>query len=365
MQKTSPEITDHNKIRLLFDGRETLSSIKEALNSAHKYINLEYFLIRDDVIGNTIKNILIERAKNGVNVRVIFDAVGSWRLSQEFICELMNAGVQVIKFMPVNLRNIAEIIHRDHRKIIVVDGKTGLLGGVNLGDVYLRQWRDTHLLIEGEAVRTLDEAFADMWNKCSENKYIPEKQDIIFDSDNVRIKIITSGTGKNFRAIADEYINVIDNAENRVWITTPYLAPDKKFLNGLYNAALRGVDVRIIIPSRSNHILVAWASQSYIDEMLKNNVRVFIYNGRFIHAKTLIADSMIASVGTANLDSLSFHINYEVQAFIYSNDTAYELEKIFLDDMNNCTEESLDKRKYRSVIQKLKENTGRLLANIL
>lgn len=362
MKNTPAGLTAHNKVKILLDGRETLSAIKEALSCAKSNINLEYFLISDDSTGSAVKDILAERSRSGVEVRVIFDALGSWRLGSSFISELECAGVNVRYFMPLSFRNInAGIIHRDHRKIITTDGRTGLLGGFNIGDIYLRQWRDTHLMIQGEAVNVLDDIFADMWRRAGGGDYLPVRSELsVFG--NVPVKIVASGTGENFRAVADEYISVISGAKNRVWITTPYLVPDEPFISALYGASRRGVDVRIIIPSDSNHVLASWASQSYIDDLTRHGIRIFIYRDRFIHAKTLTADSHIASVGTANIDALSFGINYEVQAFVYSKDIVRQLEDVFLADLEHCTEELHVNRHNRPLIQRLKERTGRLLS---
>ena len=365
MQNTLPEITANNNVRLLFDGRETFSVIKDALRNARECINLEYFLISDDMTGRSIKAILSERARAGVKVRVIFDAAGSWRLGRNFVSELEDAGVLVKCFKPLTFRNInAEIIHRDHRKIITVDGRIGLLGGFNIGDIYLTQWRDTHLMIEGDAVKALDEIFADMWQKAGGERY-SHNNSAVNDMGSVPVEILASGTGRYFRAIADKYIRIISRSERRVWITTPYLVPDKAFIDALHEAVMRGVDVRIIIPSESNHTLASWASQSYINELLRQGVRVFVYRDRFIHAKTLTADSHVASVGTANIDALSFGINYEVQAFVYSESIVRELENVFIADLEHCTEEVLATRKSRPFSHKVKEKAGRLLSRWL
>ena len=365
MHKTSPKITANNNVRLLLDGKETFSVIQEAIRNAKKCINLEYFLISDDRTGRIIKSILTERALAGVRVRVIFDAAGSWRLGRKFVSELENAGVQVKRFRPFTWRNInAGIIHRDHRKIITIDDKKGLLGGFNIGDIYLSQWRDTHLMIEGEAVKVLDDIFADMWRKSGGDIYVPNYH-AANQEGNVPIKILASGTGKDFRAIANEYTDIISHAEKRVWITTPYLVPDKVFRRSLYEAVKRGVDIRIIIPSRSNHTLASWASQSYINELLRHGVRIFIYRDRFIHAKTLIADTDIASVGTANIDTLSFGVNYEVQAFMYSQKIVDDLGKVFIADMEHCSEELLMNRKSLPFSLRLKSGIGRLLSRWL
>ena len=352
-------ITYAQTASLLLDGHETFSALKDALTHAERSINLEYFAFHDDETGRTITRILSEKAAHGVKVRMLTDSVGSWRLSRRFIRSLKDSGIEFRRFTPFTF-------HRDHRKIITVDGVTGFLGGFNIGDVYLRQWRDTHIMINGEAVNILDGIFAGMWEKSGGHcAYCQPKTENITSENGVPLRIIAGGTGKDFRAVADEYIRVISSSSKRVWITTPYFAPDRKFLDALYNASARGVDVRIIIPSWSNHVIVSWASQSYIDGLIANGVRVFTYEGGFIHAKTMIADSHVASVGTANLDALSFGINYEVQAFVYSTELVRELEGVFLEDLGSCTEETLETRADRPAMLRLKERIGRLLSFML
>ena len=383
-------ITFNNNIRLLLNGHETFSALKDALTHAERSINLEYFSFHDDETGNAIKDILTERAEHGVTVRMILDSAGSWRLGKRFKRELKDAGINLQMFMPFT-------IHRDHRKIITVDGITGFLGGFNIGDVYLRQWRDTHLKISGDAVSELDKIFFGMWNgitnsnvnhnvnlqvydsdsgdahervnvsahNADDDVLLRKNADLVYDSGDAPVRIIASGTGNEFRAVADEYVRIITSAKKRIWITTLYFVPDKTFLNALFMASSRGVDVRIIIPSWSNHPFVSWASQSYIDSLLETGIKIFVYRNRFIHAKTLIADSHVASVGTANLDSLSFRINYEVQAFVYSTRLVRELEDVFIHDLRKCSEETKKKRINRPFTEKIKAGIGRLLSAYL
>ena len=352
-------ITLNNNIRLLLNGHETFSALKNALTHAERSINLEYFSFHDDETGSAIKDILTERAGRGVTVRMILDSAGSWRLGRKFKRELLDSGIKLQMFMPFT-------IHRDHRKIITVDGTTGFLGGFNIGDVYLRQWRDTHLKIEGDAVSELDRIFFGMWNEITKLNVNQKLFFQVYDSDSyVPVRIIASGREKEFRAVADEYVRIITSAKKRIWITTPYFVPDKIFLNALHTAADNNVDVRIIIPSWSNHPLVSWASQSYIDSLLRHGIRIFTYTNRFIHAKTLIADSHVASVGTANLDSLSFKINYEVQAFAYSTRLVRELEDVFIQDLKYCTEETIENRRNRPFTSRIKAGIGRLLSSYL
>ena len=375
--KFKSNVTYDNNVKLLLNGVETFSAIKEALSNAKHRINLEYFIMSDDEIGRSIKEILSERSRAGVKVRVILDAIGSWHLGRKFISELRNSGVNVHVFMPLTLFNLRlSLTHRDHRKIITVDGHTGFLGGLNIGDVYLKQWRDTHLRIKGDAVAELDRIFFRMWDSLNlkKNKTSPEELNSkIIDISNlnknnnsdVPVRIAASGPGKEFRIIADEYIKIILNAKKRLWITTPYLVPDEKLLNAFYKAASKNVDVKIIIPFKANHILVSWASQYNIDRLLEHGIRIFVYQDRFIHAKTLIADELAASVGTTNLDMRSLEMNYEVQAFVYSSKLVKELENAFLNDLEHCSEENLNTRLNRTLIQKIQAKIGRFWSAVL
>ena len=357
-----------NTVRLLLDGDETFASIEEALASARRSIRMEYFSVASDELGRRIRDLLIGRARAGVEVRFLYDAVGSWRIGREFVEELRAAGVEVRAFMPVAFARFRSgLNHRDHRKIVVVDGEVGFLGGLNIGDMYLGRaprmgrWRDTHLRVEGPAVAELNRVFLELWGQCvggraacGEHVRHPSRPS---GKGGVPVQIASSGPGFSFRAVADGYFQMIASARRRVWITTPYLVPGETLSNALSIAARSGVDVRVIIPSKADHTLVFWASQFNVDPLLRNGVRVFSYKGGFVHAKTMVADSEIASVGTTNLDVRSLEINYEVQAFVRSKELAAELETAFLNDLELCEEESLAGRKGRPLLRKAQGRT--------
>lgn len=368
--------TQGNAVRLLLDGAETFSAIEEALASARRSIHMEYFSVAHDRLGTRIKDLLIGRARAGVAVRFLYDAVGSWHIGREYVEDLRAAGVEVRAFMPVAFARFRSgLNHRDHRKIVVVDDEVGFLGGLNVGDMYLGEdprmgrWRDTHLRLEGPAVRELDRVFLELWGQCVGKKAAcggPEPgAPQASGRGGVPVQIASSGPGPAFRAIADGYFQMIASARRRVWITTPYLVPGETLSNALSIAARSGVDVRVIVPSKADHTLVFWASQFNVDTLLKNGVRVFSYKGGFVHAKTMVADSEIASVGTANLDVRSLEINYEVQAFVRSKELAAELETAFLNDLELCEEESLAGRRGRSVVQRAQAAVGRLWSALL
>ncbi len=382
--------TRGNSVRLLLDGERTFSAIEESLASARRTIHLEYFSVAHDGLGTRIKDLLIDRSRAGVEVRFLYDAVGSWHIGREYVGELRAAGVKVRAFMPVAFARFRSgLNHRDHRKIVVVDGGVGFVGGLNVGDMYLGgdprmgRWRDTHLRLEGPAVRELERVFLELWGQCvgganktggktdeaecggpesGENGGEDGKKDVV---EGVPVQIASSGPGPAFRAIADGYFQMIASARRRVWITTPYLVPGEALSNALSIAARSGVDVRVIIPSKADHTLVFWASQFNVDTLLRNGVRVFSYKGGFVHAKTMVADSEVASVGTANLDVRSLEINYEVQAFMRSRELAAQLETAFLDDQELCEEESLSGRRGRPLVQKVQAAVGRLWSALL
>lgn len=382
--------TRGNSVRLLLDGERTFSAIEEALASARRTIHMEYFSVAHDKLGTRIKNLLIDRVRAGVEVRFLYDAVGSWHIGREYVGELRAAGVEVRAFMPVAFARFRSgLNHRDHRKIVVVDGRIGFVGGLNVGDMYLGgdprmgRWRDTHLRLEGPAVRELDRVFLELWGQCvggadktggktdeaecggpesGENDGEDGRKDVV---EGVPVQIASSGPGPAFRAIADGYFQMIASARRRVWITTPYLVPGEALSNALSIAARSGVDVRVVIPSKADHTLVFWASQFNVDTLLRNGVRVFSYKGGFVHAKTMVADSEVASVGTANLDVRSLEINYEVQAFMRSRELAAQLETAFLDDQELCEEESLSGRRGRPLVQKVQAAVGRLWSALL
>lgn len=366
--------TLRNSVEILLDGENTFRAIEKALYNARKYIHMEYFSIASDELGVRIKDLLIDRARAGVKVRLLYDAVGSWHMGREFVNELRSAGVEVQAFMPTAfVRFRSSINHRDHRKILVVDGREGFVGGLNIGDMYLGKnpemgnWRDTHAMITGEAVVELNRAFLTQWGHCT-GKYMDWR---CFDyvapaqMETVPVQIATSGPDSGYRAVADGYFYIISSARKRVWITTPYLVPGASISTALIVAAKSGIDVRIIIPSKADHTLVFWASQFNVDRLLQAGVRVFSYRDGFIHSKTMVADGDVASVGTTNLDIRSLEVNYEAQAFIRSQKIAEEFERTFLDDLEKCEEETVAKRRCRSLLKKIQAAIGRLWSALL
>ncbi|MDR3231722.1 MAG: cardiolipin synthase [Synergistaceae bacterium] len=366
--------TTRNSVKILLDGDNTFRAIEKALSNAEKYIHMEYFSIASDELGQKIGNLLLAKASSGVTVRLLYDAVGSWRMGRSYIETLRGAGVEIHPFMPTAFARFRSgLNHRDHRKILVVDGRVGFLGGLNIGDMYMGKdpkmgyWRDTHLQISGEALPELNRVFLAHWGECT-GKYMDYRQCGCVppgDMETTPVQIATSGPGRDFRAIACGYFHMIASARRRVWITTPYLVPDASICDALCISAGSGIDVRIIIPSKPDHTLVFWASQFSVDRLLRSGVRVFSYQNGFIHAKTVVVDGEIASVGTANLDVRSLEVNYEIQAFIRSESVAEELESAFLDDLEKCAEETPADRHRRPFYKKCQASIGRLWSSLL
>lgn len=373
LKNSHSPFTVNNNTEILTNGEITYSSIISELKKAENHIHMEYFIIRNDNIGNQIKDILIQKSKSGIEVRVIYDSVGCWKLGGKYIKDLKEAGAEVHPFYPVMFPVLSrQLNYRNHRKIIVIDGKVGFLGGINIGDEYLGKnpnlgfWRDTHMKIEGEAVYSLQNIFLKDWyfvssELISVNKYYPKLE---YCGEQL-LQIASSGPDADWETILQAYFTMISTAEKRIWITTPYLVPDESILMALKTASLSGIDVRIIIPSKPDHYLVYWASKSHIEELLVAGVKVYTYEKGFIHSKLLLVDGIGASIGTANLDIRSFRINFEVNAFVYDNEVVKRLEDDFMMDIEDSKEILLDEHVKRGIYTKFRESLGRLFSPLL
>ncbi|MCT4592837.1 MAG: cardiolipin synthase [Anaeromicrobium sp.] len=366
--------TLNNKAKILTNGEETFNEIIKELKGAKSHIHMEYFIIKDDKIGRKIFNILKEKSKEGIKVRVIYDSVGSFRLSKNYLNELRDYGIEIEGFLPVYFPLLSrELNYRNHRKIIVIDGKIGFLGGLNIGDEYLGLnetlgfWRDSHLKVRGEAVYGLQNIFQRDWLFVTENtiafdeEYYPSQG---YCGEHL-MQIAASGPDSDWQSIMQGYFCIISSAEKRIWINTPYLVPGESIMTALKTAALSGVDVRIILPHKPDHKTVFWASMSNVEELLEAGVKVYQYRKGFIHAKIMLVDGIAASVGTANLDIRSFRLNFEVNAFIYDEELVSRMEKDFKEDMEHSKEIILEEHKNRNILSRLKESTGKLFSPLL
>ncbi|SHK21133.1 cardiolipin synthase [Paramaledivibacter caminithermalis] len=373
LKNSQSPFTVNNNTEVLTNGESTYCSIIDELKKAKHHIHMQYFIIRNDNIGNKIKDILIEKVKSGIEVRLIYDSVGCWKLGRKYINSLKEAGVKVYPFYPVMFPVLSrQLNYRNHRKIIVIDGKVGYIGGINIGDEYLGKnptlgfWRDTHIKIEGEAIYSLQNIFLKDWYFVSNQLIIDEKYyPKLKHCGEQIIQITSSGPDSDWESILQAYFTMISTAEKRIWITTPYLVPDESILMALKTAALSGIDVRIIIPSKPDHYLVYWASKSHIEELLLAGVKVYTYEKGFIHSKLLLVDGISASIGTANLDIRSFSINFEVNAFIYDNEVVKRLEHDFVMDIKDSKEIILEEHLNRGMYIRFREALGRLFSPLL
>lgn len=347
---SSPLFID-NDIKIFNNGEEKFTALLEELEKARHHIHLEYYIVKSDCIGNQIKEILIRKAKEGVKVRFIADRVGSIKMNSSYKKELEDAGVDLIQysyFLAPLLRTInTQINYRNHRKIAVIDGEVGFVGGINIGDEYLGKgklgyWRDTHLMVKGDFVLGLQAVFLDdfMAIKRVLNKSFDYKEDFseYFPkpkaSNGKLMQLVTSGPDSEYPAILQGMMKMIAMANHHIYITTPYFVPTDCIMEALRVAALSGIDIRILFPGKYDHFMVYYASRSYLAELMKCGAKVYFYkDDAFVHSKVMTIDGRISTVGTANMDIRSYELNYEINAVIYDEDITEELENIFYNDL--------------------------------
>jgi cardiolipin synthase A/B len=337
-----------DSVDLFIDGLSKYCAVCEAIQSARHHIHIEYYIWENDQIGRRIRDELVARAKAGVEVRVIVDSTGSYGVRRKFFKPLIEAGGEVAFFNPVSLLNIRRrrADFRSHRKLVVCDGRIGFTGGMNVADGHTTEftggkaWRDTHVRIVGSAVRALQRVFAEDWLFATEREmpggkaYFPTPEKV---GEEV-VQIVSSGPDQNIFAIHKVVFAAFNQSIKRIWLTTPYFVPDDAMLSALVSAAMRGIDVRVILPAHGDSRLVDFAARSYFPELLAAGVRVFEYTPAFIHAKTFVIDDDVAIVGTANVDNRSFRLDFEIIAVCYSHALNTELDTAFRNDLKDCRE---------------------------
>ncbi|MCI2255938.1 cardiolipin synthase [Domibacillus sp. PGB-M46] len=368
-------LSEDNQVYIYTDGAEKFDSLMNDMRRAKNHIHVQYYIFRNDRLGKEIITLLTEKALAGVEVRVLYDDMGSRTLRRKHFRKLIEAGGVVETFFPsriplINLR----LNYRNHRKIVVIDGQIGYVGGFNVGDEYLGKdpafgyWRDTHLRVAGSAVHALQTRFILDWNQAS------KRHDFMYDerlfpvpatTGDTAMQIVTSGPDSEWDQIKSGYLQLISTAKKSIYIQTPYFIPDASILDALRIAALSGIDVKIMVPNKPDHPFVYWATYSYAGELLKAGAKIYIYDDGFIHAKTIVVDEKLSSVGTANIDVRSFRLNFEVNAFMYDYETGRQLAKIFRHDMTVCFELTPQLYYQRSPVIKFKESISRLLSPIL
>ncbi len=336
-----------DRVEVYLDGVSAFRAIADAIDQARHHVHLEYYIWEPDQIGRRLRDQLVERARAGVEVRMILDGTGCNNLRRGFLRPLRDAGVEVAWFNPVSLRRLRRrrADFRTHRKIVVCDGRVGFTGGMNVTDVHLADlcptwWRDTHVGVEGSAVLSMQRVFMEDW--LFTNGALPDFAPAYFPAHDLGgdhiVQFVASGPDSDAFAVHKLLFAALSQARHRVWATTPYFVPDEPILAALVSAALRGVDVRLLVPRKGDSRLVDLAARSYFPELLAAGVRVFEYEARFIHAKTLVVDGDIAIIGTANLDNRSFRLNFELAAVVYGDRTAAILEDAFRADLASSRE---------------------------
>lgn len=368
--------TKDNIVKIYTDGTEKFADLFDNIRKAKKYIHLEYYIIRDDFLSHQFLDLLIEKAKEGVQVLLLYDGMGCLRTPKSLFNKLKDYGIHVCAFFPpfipyINLR----INYRNHRKICVIDGEVGYVGGFNIGAEYIGldkkmgYWRDTHLRVMGSSVQMLDLQFLLDWRFASPDHEIDLSSYICYRTPpvigNVGMQIVASGPDSKYSSIRNGYAKMINTAKRSIYIQTPYFIPDEGVLTAIKLAALSGIDVRIMIPNKPDHLFVHWASYSYIGEVLAAGAKAYTYEKGFLHAKTIVIDDEICSVGTSNFDIRSFTLNFEVNSFIYDELISTRLSKIFHEDLMDCREITPQVYDERGYLIKFKESISRLVGPIL
>lgn len=370
-------LSDNNKVQLLTNGEEKFPEILKSIQAAKHHIHIEYYIYENDIIGKQLAELLIAKAKEGVEVRFIYDDYGSKGIRSNIAKQLREAGIEAVPFYKINFIRLANRLnYRNHRKIIVIDGMTGYIGGINVSDRYINStnkklfWRDTHLKIVGSAVLNLQFTFLTDWNFCAQenisfsNDYFPV-ENIHEDYGDQFVQIVASGPDSDYPRIMYSLMQTILLAKKELLITTPYFIPTSSFLNAIKIAALSGVNVKLLIPGISDSVIVNTTSQSFYQELLEAGVKIYKYNKGFIHAKTMVCDGLVSSIGTANLDIRSFDLNFEVNAVIYDTKIASQLVRQFATDLESSEEITLERWSKRSLYIKLIEKVLHLFSALM
>lgn len=366
-------LTTGNRLTILNNGGETFQSVFAAIEAAQHHIHLEYYIFANDRIGNKMKDLLIGKAKKGVEVRVIVDDVGSWGLKERFFENLRTQGVEIYPFMEVRFPRLTSRVNfRNHRKLLIIDGKVGFTGGINIADRYvsglpkLGPWRDMHLKIVGDAVAAMQVVFAADWyfvinENLSGDEYFPP----LSEKPGTPVQIAASGPDSDWETIGQAFFAAITNAKKSIYIITPYLMPPPSIIAALKIAALSSVEVRIIIPEFSDAIISKWSSFSYVEQLLEAGVKIYFFQEGFIHSKILVVDDVFSTIGTTNLDFRSMETNFEVNAFIYEEEFTKKMIAHFMDDLDCSREIKLSEWRKRAWHRKFRESLAHVISPML
>ena len=361
-----------NEVEVYTQGGDMLDSLLEFIRQARHHIHMEFYIFNDDTVGQRVREALISKAREGVKIRIMYDDVGCWHVSKCFFRVMKEAGIEVFPFLKVHFPIFSNRVnYRNHRKIAIIDGQTGFIGGMNLADRYLHglswgNWRDTTIRIKGGAVQGLQTVFLMDWcfvtqKLINDPTYFPT----IEAEGKSHIQIVTSKPVGRWQEIMLGYLHAITGARRYIYIQTPYFMPTEQILTALQTAALSGVDVRIMLPWKGDSRIVQMCSRSYLRDMMEAGVKVLFYHRGFLHSKTLVIDDCISSVGSTNMDFRSFEYNFEANAFMYDSETASRLRHIFNEDEQYCAHISTQRWAKRSRWRKMEESIFRLLAPLM
>ena len=363
---------DGNQVDMYTDGYAMLQALMHEISLAKHHIHLQFYIFENDPVGRLLRDLLIDKAREGVKIRLLYDDVGCWKVNRLFYDEMLCEGIEVQSFLKVRFpRFTSKVNYRNHRKIAIIDGKVGFIGGMNIAERYLKGfswgiWRDTHLRIKGKAVYGLQTSFLTDWYfvdrmLLTSSEYFPK----IEEEGDVVAQIVTSDPVGGWHDIMQGLVKALCSAKRYFYIETPYLLPTDEVIIALQTAALAGVDVRIMLPKRADAFIIHKGSLSYLDELMRAGVKVYLYRKGFLHSKVWVSDDEWASVGSTNMDFRSFEHNFEVNAFLYDREMALRLKEIFLADQKNSLSLSRKIWSKRSWKSKITESIVRLLAPLL
>jgi cardiolipin synthase len=368
-------ITHQNKVKLLLNGEEKFPELLQCLADAKHHIHMEYYIFEQDEIGSAVIELLIKKAREGVEVRIIYDDFGSPTIKKKIENRMKEAGIEIYPFSKVHFYLLANRInYRNHRKIVVIDGQTGFTGGINLSDKYINNkkgklfWRDTHLRIDGPGVYYLQYLFLSDWNFCCCTKL--QAEDLHFakqgrQEEDVFVQVVGSGPDSEQPSVLFSILQAIYLAQKEILITTPYFIPGDNIMDALRIAASSGLSVKLLVPGKSDSRIVNAASKANYNDLLKAGVEIYLYEKGFIHSKTMVTDGKLSMIGTANMDYRSFDLNFEVNAIVYDVPFSKKLRTVFFEDLKHAKKINEKLWNNRAFYYKLADRIARLFSPAL
>ncbi len=369
-------VTGDNDVEILTDGNEKFDRLIEDIRNARHFIHIQYYIIKNDVLFERIRKELVKKIGEGVEVRILFDSMGCRTVPHGYWKQLNEEGIKTAEFFPAFFKRLQlRINYRNHRKIVVIDNKIGYVGGFNIGKEYIGlddkfgYWRDTHLRIQGSGIISLHLRFLLDWNYAAKENLFGERKYFAVlspgERDNCLMQIISSGPDTARQQIRDNYLRLINKAKESIYIQTPYFVPDESVMDALMIAIHSGVAVNVMIPCKPDHMFVYWATYSYIGDLVMAGANCYTYDNGFLHTKCIVVDGKVFCCGTANMDIRSFALNFEVNAIIYNEAKAKQMEESFINDLQVCTRITRNMYAGRKLIIRLKEQICRLMSPVL